>query len=99
MGDKVDEYERNYNSRQVYNSARPAGYDDDDVFGHEEGHDIQYKTLTWPMVAVLMIAEIVSNGKRAISDTTSVTQANKDRKACYRSHHLSQWLESCPASS
>jgi hypothetical protein len=99
MGDKVDEYERNYGSRQVYNSARPAGYDDDDVFGHEEGHDIQYKTLTWPMVAVLMIAEIVSNGKRAISDTTGVTQANKDRKACYRSHHLSQWLESCPASS
>jgi hypothetical protein len=99
MGDKVDEYERNYDSRQVYNSARPAGYDDDDVFGHEEGHDIQYKTLTWPMVAVLMIAEIVSNGKRAISDTTSVTQANKDRKACCRSHHLSQWLESCPASS
>jgi hypothetical protein len=99
MGDKVDEYERNYGSRQVYNSARPAGYDDDDVFGHEEGHDIQYKTLTWPMVAFLMIAEIVSNGKRAISDTTSVTQANKDRKACYRSHHLSQWLESCPASS
>jgi len=99
MGDKVDEYERNYDSRQVYNSARPAGYDDDDVFGHEEGHDIQYKTLTLPMVAVLMIAEIVSNGKRAISDTTSVTQANKDRKACCRSHHLSQWLESCPASS
>ena len=66
MGDKVDEYERNYDSRQVYNSASPAGYDDDDVFGHEEGHDIQYKTLTWPMVAVLMIAEIVSNGNRAM---------------------------------
>lgn len=68
MGDKVEEYEYGYNSRQVYNSARPAGYDDDDVFGHEEGHDIRYKTLTWPMVAVLMIAEIVSNGKRAKSN-------------------------------
>lgn len=33
-----------------------------DVFGSEEGHDIQYKTLHWPMVAVLMITEIVSNG-------------------------------------
>ncbi|KAK8045829.1 hypothetical protein PG996_013893 [Apiospora saccharicola] len=33
-----------------------------DVFGSEEGHDIKYKTLHWPMVAVLMITEIVSNG-------------------------------------
>ncbi|KAI0470988.1 transmembrane amino acid transporter [Xylariaceae sp. FL0804] len=33
-----------------------------DVFGSEEGHDIKYKTLSWPMVACLMIAEIVSNG-------------------------------------
>ncbi|KAI0124046.1 transmembrane amino acid transporter [Xylariales sp. AK1849] len=33
-----------------------------DVFGEEENHDIKYKTLGWPMVAVLMIAEIVSNG-------------------------------------
>jgi hypothetical protein len=34
----------------------------DDVFGREEGHDIKYKTLSWPLVAVLMITEIVSNG-------------------------------------
>ncbi|KAI1860494.1 hypothetical protein JX265_009893 [Neoarthrinium moseri] len=33
-----------------------------DVFGEEQGHDIKYKTLTWPMVALLMITEIVSNG-------------------------------------
>ncbi|KAK8063007.1 transmembrane amino acid transporter [Apiospora hydei] len=33
-----------------------------DVFGSEEGHDIKYKTLHWPMVAVLMITEIISNG-------------------------------------
>ncbi len=41
----------------------PAHYHDTDVFGHEEGHDIKYKTLSWQLVAVLMIAEIVSNGK------------------------------------
>lgn len=52
-----------YDSRHVYGSARHTGYDEDDVFGNEESHDIQYKTLTWPMVSVLMIAEIVSNGK------------------------------------
>jgi hypothetical protein len=52
----------NYDSRQVYSSARPAGYDEEDVFGNEEAHDIRYKTLSWPMVAMLMIAEIVSNG-------------------------------------
>ncbi|KAI1816682.1 transmembrane amino acid transporter [Poronia punctata] len=34
----------------------------DDVFGSEEGHDIKYKTLSWPLVAVLMITEIISNG-------------------------------------
>lgn len=33
-----------------------------DVFGDEANHDIKYKTLGWPMVAVLMITEIVSNG-------------------------------------
>ncbi|KAI8626311.1 transmembrane amino acid transporter [Xylariaceae sp. FL1651] len=34
----------------------------DDVFGREDEHDIKYKTLSWPLVAVLMITEIVSNG-------------------------------------
>lgn len=34
----------------------------DDVFGEEEDHDIKYKTLAWPMVALIMITEIVSNG-------------------------------------
>ncbi|KAI1825630.1 transmembrane amino acid transporter [Xylaria intraflava] len=33
-----------------------------DVFGREDGHAIKYKTLSWPFVALLMIAEIVSNG-------------------------------------
>jgi hypothetical protein len=48
----------NHDSRQVYSSARPAGYDEEDVFGNEEAHDIRYKTLSWPMVAVLMIDKI-----------------------------------------
>ncbi|GAB5589806.1 hypothetical protein Unana1_04706 [Umbelopsis nana] len=39
---------------------------DDDVFGNEEGKDIQYKTLTWPATAGLMIAETVSNGTTAL---------------------------------
>jgi len=33
-----------------------------DVFGPEDDHDIQYKTLSWQYVAFFMIAEIVSNG-------------------------------------
>ncbi|KZW03609.1 hypothetical protein EXIGLDRAFT_664187 [Exidia glandulosa HHB12029] len=33
-----------------------------DVFGDEDGHQIHYKTLSWQFVALLMIAEIVSNG-------------------------------------
>ncbi|KAH9937531.1 transmembrane amino acid transporter protein-domain-containing protein [Fomitopsis serialis] len=34
----------------------------EDVFGPEDDHDIQYKTLSWQYVAFFMIAEIVSNG-------------------------------------
>ncbi|KAI1437466.1 transmembrane amino acid transporter [Xylaria sp. CBS 124048] len=33
-----------------------------DVFGHEDGHDIKYKTLSWPVVAFIMVTEIVSTG-------------------------------------
>jgi hypothetical protein len=93
MGDKVEEYEYNYDSRQVYNSARPAGYDDEDVFGHEEGHDIRYKTLTWPMVAILMIAEIVSNGKSTKMNQRVWYRLTLSKKACCPFHRLSQWWE------
>lgn len=41
------------------NSSR---IEEHDVFGSENDHDIQYKTLSWQFVAFLMIAEIVSNG-------------------------------------
>jgi len=45
---------------------------DRDVFGNEEGADIKYKTLSWPLVAVLMIAEIVSNGMLSLPAATAV---------------------------
>ncbi|KAJ9608710.1 hypothetical protein H2200_006481 [Cladophialophora chaetospira] len=47
-------------------------YADHDVFGNEEGADIKYKTLSWPLVAVLMIAEIVSNGMLSLPAATAV---------------------------
>ncbi|KIW72790.1 hypothetical protein PV04_00965 [Phialophora macrospora] len=50
----------------------PAGYHDRDVFGNEDGADIKYKTLSWPLVAVLMIAEIVSNGMLSLPAATAV---------------------------
>lgn len=54
--------DKNYDAG--YNEPKSEGSDDDvrDVFGKEENHDIQFKKLSWPLVAVLMIAEIVSNG-------------------------------------
>lgn len=80
-----------YDNRPTYNSGRPANYDDKDVFGHEEGHDvrlqhlsfirtqantrcnqIKYKTLSWQIVAVLMIAEIVSNGMLSLPSSLAV---------------------------
>ncbi|PSK35898.1 hypothetical protein B9Z65_5713 [Elsinoe australis] len=51
---------------------RPANYDDHDVFGHEENHQIKYKTLSWQLVAVLMIAEIVSNGMLSLPSSLAV---------------------------
>ena len=42
------------------------------MFGNEEDADIKYKTLSWPLVAVLMIAEIVSNGMLSLPAATAV---------------------------
>ncbi|KAF6814629.1 transmembrane amino acid transporter [Colletotrichum plurivorum] len=53
-------------------ASRPAVYDDLDPFGHEENHQIKYKTLSWPLVAVLMIAEIVSNGMLSLPSSLAV---------------------------
>jgi hypothetical protein len=53
--------------------AAISGYDaEHDVFGNEAGHSIQYKTLSWQMVAVLMIAEIVSNGMLSLPSSAGV---------------------------
>ncbi|KAF2000959.1 transmembrane amino acid transporter [Amniculicola lignicola CBS 123094] len=49
-----------------------AAYHDVDVFGREEGHQIIYKTLSWKMVSVLMIAEIVSNGMLSLPSSLAV---------------------------
>ncbi|TFK57393.1 hypothetical protein OE88DRAFT_130401 [Heliocybe sulcata] len=43
-----------------------------DVFGDEESNDIRYKTLRWQFVALLMIAEIVSNGMLALPSALAV---------------------------
>ena len=43
-----------------------------DVFGNEDNHQIKYKTLSWQMVAVLMIAEIVSNGMLSLPSSGGV---------------------------
>ncbi|KIW15904.1 hypothetical protein PV08_05954 [Exophiala spinifera] len=55
-----------------YAEGAPIGYHDNDVFGNEENAAIKYKTLSWPLVAVLMIAEIVSNGMLSLPAATAV---------------------------
>lgn len=52
--------ERKGTNEFVVNTVDPT--ESQDVFGDERSHDIKYKTLSWQLVAVLMIAEIVSNG-------------------------------------
>lgn len=47
----------------LYNteSSQSAAYDiQKDVFGDETGNGIHYRTLSWPLVAFLMITEIVT---------------------------------------
>lgn len=39
------------------------------VFGNEEGHAIKCESLSWQLVAVLMIAEIVGNGMLSLPQT------------------------------
>ncbi|KAK1623574.1 transmembrane amino acid transporter [Colletotrichum phormii] len=53
-------------------TSRPVVYDDLDPFGHEENHQIKYKTMSWKLVAVLMIAEIVSNGMLSLPSSLAV---------------------------
>lgn len=54
-----------------------------DVFGEEEGHDIKYKTMTWQMVAVLMIAEIVSNGMLSLPSSSGVVGVCIVESSCH----------------
>lgn len=45
-----------YNTEIV--GGAPTGSEEKDVFGDEINHQIRYRTLSWEMVALLMIAEI-----------------------------------------
>jgi hypothetical protein len=49
-----------------------SSQEEPDVFGDEAHHDIRYKTLSWQMVAVPMIAEIVSNGMLSLPSSGGV---------------------------
>ena len=52
--------------------AGDTAYAAKDVFGSEENHDIKYKKLSWHLVAILMIAEIVSNGMLSLPSSLAV---------------------------
>ncbi|KAI0552214.1 transmembrane amino acid transporter [Xylaria curta] len=72
--EKSDDIQGNCNNgnvRRISGGIFHVDVDDDeqsyrglpgDVFGREDGHDIKYKRLSWPLVAGLMITEVVSNG-------------------------------------
>ncbi|OAA36855.1 neutral amino acid permease [Metarhizium rileyi] len=64
MQQQVDAYEKRGSDASENSTA--------DVFGKEEQHDIKYKRLSWPLVAILMIAEIVSNGMLSLPSSLAV---------------------------
>ena len=74
----MEKYEKEQSSSPSLEAAsttypdREAHYHAVDVFGPEDDHQIQYKTLSWPLVAVLMIAEIVSNGMLSLPSSLAV---------------------------
>jgi hypothetical protein len=54
-------------------STQNARYDiRKDVFGDETGNGIRYRTLTWPLVAFLMITEIVTYGTLSLPYSLAV---------------------------
>ena len=62
--------------RDEYHTSEPthsARYRvDKDVFGDEAGNGIRYRTLTWPLVAFLMITEIVTYGTLSLPYSLAV---------------------------
>jgi hypothetical protein len=61
-----------YEEEGIVTSGNRHLIGDRDVFGDEENHQIKYKTLSWQLVAVLMIAEIVSNGMLSLPSSGGV---------------------------
>ncbi|KAF2674005.1 transmembrane amino acid transporter [Microthyrium microscopicum] len=60
-------------SRELqYNKDIRSNHVVPDPFGNEENHQIKYKTLSWELVSVLMIAEIVSNGMLSLPSSLAV---------------------------
>lgn len=69
-------YDGNYNENEkevpLDTSDLYAPEPVDDIFGDDANHDIKYRTLSWPMVAALMISEIVSNGMLSLPSSLGV---------------------------
>lgn len=70
--DKMQGREASRAADPAREEASPAATLEMDVFGDETAAAIQYRTMTWPMVAVLMIAEIVSNGMLSLPAAIAV---------------------------
>lgn len=64
--------ENAYEAAQDGPADRPASYDDKDGLATRNNTNIKYKTLSWQFVAVLMIAEIVSNGMLSFPSSLAV---------------------------
>ncbi|KAG9952071.1 transmembrane amino acid transporter, partial [Aureobasidium melanogenum] len=53
-------------------AATDLGYDDREVFTDDKNHSIQYRTLSWPAAAVIMITEIVTGGTLTLPQAIAV---------------------------
>jgi len=68
----VDMSENGFGKGHMEVESPPPAHMASDIFGDETDHDIKYKVLSWPMLSVLMIAEIVSNGMLSLPSSLAV---------------------------
>ena len=74
-GDFISSSHRSPPADEFYASESPRNNqyrDDKDVFGNEKHHGIHYRTLSWPLVAFLMITEIVTYGTLSLPSSLAV---------------------------
>uniref|UniRef100_A0A0W0FY34 Phospholipid/glycerol acyltransferase domain-containing protein n=2 Tax=Moniliophthora roreri TaxID=221103 RepID=A0A0W0FY34_MONRR len=75
--------------KEIVTSGSDA-HEEQEVFVEAPEHDIKYRTLSWQFVAVLMIAEIVSNGMLSLPSALAVVGKPPKHRSSSNPHRISR---------